>query len=268
MLNNYRENLARFINKLKGLVVRQLFKTFLIILTFATFSCTTLLKTENSSAPNQTAYIPAKISVLPCILWPGKVLGTERFAISQDQLQSLCSTFDNFVIEGFKDQPFMKGYTPKAVFKLLESNNQSQINEQMINAWIEAEKNCKKCGTGKDFYSDILSKKDNWIQILNQFSKSTKFSDAILIPLILQANQEKRNERGLLISENSSQIILLLIDSNNGNLIWSHQRFTQTNNKTLKEGEQSYPPFPEWDTLFAKLFVDSIWSGFPGRQSF
>ena len=88
-----------------------------------------------------------------------------------------------------------------------------------------------------------------------------------MIPLILSTNTRLENDRGMLMSIRSGAIAILLIDTNDGSLIWSggrkadviYKAFANTTSaKSMRE--------PPTDDLKRRLLTDAIWIEFPGRQ--
>src|SRR5690606_35959696 len=77
--------------------------------------CTTTSQShEFGMQPGHVGYVPARIAIVPCQDWPTGA----RFAslplsnLKDIERAALCESFNQFVIEGFTGQPYMRGYSP------------------------------------------------------------------------------------------------------------------------------------------------------------
>lgn len=236
----------------------------------ALFACTTIEPTVGHGVqPGFEAYIPARIAVLPCRNFPenARYTGLKPKNIAEKDDITLCTQFDQKIIDGFTNQPFMKGFTPTLIKQLLEKNSATHLLNEIDQFWSVNLAECPKCTSGPSTYNQISGSSPKWRGWLNQLSKNTRYSDAVLIPFISEAVEQKKDERGVWISERYAKIELFLIDTNHGKLLWSGARAASISNQTLRESVTTEaPPFPHWNRLFGRLFTEAIWKDFPGRQ--
>lgn len=80
---------------------------------------------------------------------------------------------------------------------------------------------CQNCGSLPLLYNTSIKMRPSWQLWLNGFSDATKGADALLIPLLLSLNTRSDDDRGMLQSIRSGFIAMILIDTNDGSLIWS-----------------------------------------------
>jgi hypothetical protein len=216
---------------------------------------------------NFASLIPARISVLPCRNWPS----TSRYAgqplsnTSVEEANKICAGLDEFVVDGFRNQPFMRGFSPKAVAKLLDTNKQSALLKEIEMLWRPADVDCTKCRTPMKFYTTAVADQQLWRLWLTQLSKATRNADAILLPFISYHFTDRQDDRGLDVARRSIGIVLLLIDTGTGKLIWSGGRESYAANIDVpKTGPQSIQP-PGIEPVLARVFVEDVWKEFPGR---
>ena len=243
---------------------------FILLSLFTLSSCTTIeAPLSHGIQPGFEAYIPARIAVLPCRTFPANARypGLKPSNIKEKENKAICETFDQKIIEGFTNQPFMKGFTPALIQQFLEKNSATQLLPEIDQLWTINLAECSECTSGPSVYNKLSESSPKWRGWLNQFSKNTRYSDAILLPLISEAVEQKKDERGVWISERFVKIELFLIDTNHGKLLWSGSRAASVSNQTLRESVATEaPPFPHWNRLFSRLFTEAIWKDFPGRQ--
>ncbi|RYZ83966.1 MAG: hypothetical protein EOP04_18935 [Proteobacteria bacterium] len=75
------------------------------------------------------------------------------------------------------------------------------------------------------------------------------------------------DDRGIYYATRSAAIVLLLIDTNNGELIWSGGK--KGDIRVPLEGKPSDPkavPLPTWEEVNKRILVPELWAEFPGRQ--
>lgn len=217
------------------------------------------------------AFIPARIAVLPCQEWP-YVARYKNQAVSNftpEERKEVCDAFDKFVISGFKGQPYMRGLSPKLVAKLLKKSGQETMLSQINKLWHQTAQDCTDCTGPISYYKDSIANRDSWQQWLNKLSLNAYNSDAILLPLVRYTQKGRLDDRGLAIAYKRVGLSLLLIDTNNGRLIWAGGRDAQANNRKLdSEAFLSSLELPKWDQISSRLLVQDIWAEFPGRQNY
>lgn len=101
---------------------RRLQTFWLFLLSSLCFHCTTVPDGELGLQGENQAFIPARVAVLSCQPWPkaAPFQGLQTSNVSDQDLQSLCEKFDQFILHGFSGQPYMRGLSPKLVTQLLE----------------------------------------------------------------------------------------------------------------------------------------------------
>ncbi|MEZ4743909.1 MAG: hypothetical protein R3B45_15930 [Bdellovibrionota bacterium] len=250
-----------------------------ITLTCITIGSACLLTGCTTTRPSTTygmnekylGYVPARIAVLPCITWPAlaNFAGLQSSNSGKDIEDDLCSQLDISVIQAFNDQPYMKGFTPNAVQKLLQRENKEALLTQIVSIWSEQANACNACKNPPSYYNFSVAENPAWKLWLNGLSQATRNSDAVLLPFVLFTNQELVNDRGILMARRSAGITILLIDSNNGDLLWSAGRLTENSNKAIAlQPPQENPTYPQWHEIFQRLLVQTLWKDFPGRLIF
>jgi hypothetical protein len=116
-------------------------------------------------------------------------------------------------------------------------------------------------------YKLSIKGRQQWQIWLSKVSSATKGADAVMIPLILSSNTRIENDRGILLSIRSGSIGMLLIDTNNGSLIWSGGRQAEVIYKAFANSVSAKAMRePPLDDLKRRLLTDAIWIDFPGRQ--
>jgi hypothetical protein len=216
------------------------------------------------------SYIPSRIAVMPCEPWPSRLRfeGLPLTNASDKDTDELCDEFDKKILEGFKNQPYMKGYSTKAVSQLLNKAGQSKLLQERNPLWTYQSDDCHKCKNLASFYSASIASRLGWRQWLNSFSQSTRNSDGILLPFVTFMAEKTFNDRGIIVASRKVGIAMLLIDSNNGLLIWAGQQAGELRNQKL-EGQipnQSLE-YPPWSDINRRLFTEGLWVDFPGRQT-
>ncbi len=244
--------------------------SLLVSLFFLVCACVT----PSASTGNygiQTAYqsyIPAKTAVLACRPWPG----TSNFPkhpqsnASPEEQQSFCTAVDEAVLDAFKGQSFMRGYTPKAVDKSLRESHKTKLLDEFATHWRIEGNDANECTNIVSFYNEVIRNRPNWRRWLLDLSVGTKQSDAVLIPFLALARSEQVNDRGLLLAKRQIEVVLLLIDIPSGALIWAgHRHSSMSDHRLLENSDNVYPNFPTWESLVRELFISSLWREYPGK---
>lgn len=226
---------------------------------------------HNGVQPEHAGYVPARIAILPCIAWPSgaryKVLPLT--SAKDADLQALCSGLDAYVIAGFNGQPYMKGFSPKAVLKSLDDSSQEGLLEQLPALWLHTSGDCADCTTPPAYYRTTIARRPAWLQWLNTLSKGARNADAALLPFVTYAYGKSYDDRGLAVAERAAGVALLLVDTNNGELLWSGGREAAVQSKRLEGGNVAGPLTPPtWSAVAERLYTEELWREFPGRQVF
>lgn len=220
---------------------------------------------EYGVQPDHSSFVPARIAVLKCRNWPAgarfKSLPLSNF--TPEELKGLCKEFDQFVLKGFESQPYMRGLSPRAVERVLGPEFLMRIDRE----WRHLPEDCQFCGGPPSFYAESVAVRADWRTWLGQLSRNTKNADAVLMPFLTHGFQRSWNDRGILLTERVAGITALLIDTNNGNLLWAGGRSAVASNQKLADKPTTENPSPpEWKMLHRRLFTQDVWKEFPGRQ--
>lgn len=219
----------------------------------------------------RTGYIPARIALVPCQIWPdraSRISGMPLSNVPRPDMQKLCGDFDQFISAGFDNQPFMKGLSSKYVEKLYAATAQKQtIPNAIALQWEHKSDDCASCRTATAFYNASIAGRKSWGVWLAEFAKATGGADSLLLPLIIYNSTARDDERGLTAARRAAGVTLLLIDTNTGELIWSGGREADVVSKVFRDDPRSssLEP-PDQEELKKRLFTDALWLEFPGRQ--
>lgn len=185
---------------------------------------------------------------------------------AQDTQAILCKEFDQFVLDGFGSQPFMRGFPPHAVQKLLKRKESVDLLTTLRSLLARAELCSAQCDDLIHFYTRLAALPE-WRHSLLKLSQATQYSDAILLPLLSDLRQEQIDDRGLLIARRSMKAHLLLIDIQSAELIWFNSRYGQQSKSQLRnKGAAVFPAFPTWEHVLKQILaVDLLWKDYPGK---
>lgn len=246
---------------------------FILTISHLSTACITPVKTSERYGiePHHEGFVPSRIALMPCVVWPDSALRITQLPPTNrphEELAELCESLDKFISDGFDNQPYMKGLSPKLVEKLYGASNvKPNLTSILYQEWKSTSEKCESCDNVVAIYNQTIKPRPSWQIWLNQLSTATKGSDALLIPLILSANARIEDDRGLFSSIRSAAVAALLVDTNNGSLIWSGGRNSEVAFKSLITAngvpQMKIPPL---DDLKRRLFTEAIWLEFPGRQ--
>lgn len=201
-----------------------------------------------------SAHVPARIAVMSCLNLDDKTSN----AISS----ALCASYNKFVTSGFTDQKFMRGYSATAVTQLLKRAKQTPLNDAWQSYFAPLSGSKKSATEIISFYRSNIQPQATWRHWLIQISKNTRLSDAILIPLIADAEDVATQDKDLKIQKKTAEILTLLIDTETGQLIWTGGRRASMSLSALSGAQPSQPTLED---LEARLFFADHWFEFPGR---
>ncbi len=218
--------------------------------------------------PEYTTHVPARTAVLPCQRWPeqSRYAGLPLSNAEAEEFALLCSRIDEFILNGFKDQPYMRGFSPKAVAKLLQQAGQEGLVAKLPSLWQHQADSCGTCTNAAAYYRASIAARTPWRSWLGEFSAAARNADALLLPFVTYAYSDTINDRGLLVARRVLSMTILLIDTNNGDLIWAGGRSTQaTNQRLMAAASTAAPAPPTWESACDRLLTEDIWRQFPGR---
>lgn len=220
--------------------------------------------------PGHQAYVPARIAVLPCQIWPhgAQFAGWRVSATPQpDAERDLCQAIDQFVIAGFKDQPFMKGYSPTAVQQCLKSGGNEHVLQELAGLWQHQPEDCSGCTHSASFYTRSISGRPAWQRWIQSLSRTCQSVDAVLLPFAFPLHEGIEDQDSRRQAVRQGAVTLLLIDTNSGQLLWAGAREASTavtldRPESLPHAAATYAPWPD---LTQRLLTDVLWIDFPGR---
>ena len=101
------------------------------------------------------SYIPAKTAVFAMSVVRSARLAVLPKIICRQDAKRLCAAFSKFVVSGFKNQPYMNGYSSQAVLNALTRADRKQLLESMFQSWQSMDEKC--CPTPHDYYKRLRS---------------------------------------------------------------------------------------------------------------
>ena len=215
-------------------------------------------------------YVPARIGILNCQIWPLSAFYERRGPLTAPEsvVAEICTGFDAFILQGFERQPYMKGLSPRFVNQALSGKNLQSPSAVIHRVWAREGGPCTGCASPLVYYKTKVMPSASWQIWLGELSQSARNADAILLPLILSAEESRYHERGIAVAERSAEILLLLIDTASGRLMWAGGRQVHLPEKRLAQDLQQ-PDFdpPPWSDVTQRLFVEPVWQDFPGRKT-
>ncbi len=205
------------------------------------------------------AFVPARTAIAASQAWPR--LNTNK---ANANLGELCQRFDQEVAAGFDQQPYLQGLAPSLVTQLFTSKEQGDWQSHMHNLWLRAIHGCSEQSPGPRQYRNCIAPLPEWQIFLAKFAGLIRNSDTLLLPLVLAYGEEQEDRRGIFSAKRYADLELLLIATNNGELLWSGKG---TGAVSVKQAgiNQEYPAYPPWERLYEHLFSPLLWRDFPGR---
>jgi hypothetical protein len=246
--------------KFQSYIFRQI---VLLFLTYQSSACTTLVSPQSGKSTGITeeyrAFVPAKVLVFPCQPWEGAGLPpADRPALAK----TICEQADTYILGSFRNQPYMSGFSPAALRQLAEQQQDPELLQwaEKLRALVPAPGESAP-ESALHLYRDSLAIQPTWLAWLSQMSRNMKYADAALFPLLYEVSEEQIQSRGLQASRRGINLVLFLVDTSNGKIIWSGESAISAENKDL----QAMPTFPDWEPLIAGLWSERLWIEYPGR---
>lgn len=202
-------------------------------------------------------YLPASIAFLP-------FFNISSYKKETEEITLLLENFDKDILGDFQQQTFVNGLSQKLVEKLLETKKQTPLL-QKLKLFFAAYSPQKDLGA---FYNEKIKNKPEWLLLIKDLSRHTRFSDALFVPFVTSIKEQKINDRGLQISRRTIAISLMLIEVETGDLVWLEKRKNWLSHKHLTHPPSfGYPNYPPWKNFENKIIVKALWKDFPGWQS-
>jgi hypothetical protein len=258
-----------------------------IVISSVISSCVTkeVVQSNFGIVEGREGYIPARIALVSCQHWPSQAALPEGERVTNQSLGDskwLCDEIDAFVSAGFDNQPFMKGLSPRLIERLLLASqlapregldgSATDPGIQLFRAsieqhWQKQSSDCFSCNSAPLFYSMSIANRNPWLFWLSEFSKATRGSDAVLIPFLMSHVVDRVDDRGLISARRIAKVVMLLIETNSGKLIWSGSREAMAANKSYpnREGFNALAA-PNLESIRLQLLSEALWTEFPGRK--
>ncbi len=239
----------------------------LYLVTFL-YSCQSVKVLNDGIQEGYEAINPASIIAVPVFTIPDpSVSATVDPAIIHTH--QFISKLENKIMESFKGQPNINGYSFSAVNNILVkakpdiwknlNTNLNNISKRfssrdpVIRSIISS--SCLGRKNFVEFYSFCVAPDSIWISDLNQLALKVLNADTALLAVIKNLHSTVTND----IYTLNGGVSVLLIDTNNAKLIWGKDKYLSLTNPTDKKY------FPTVEELLNSIFSDDFWDGFPGR---
>ncbi len=259
-----------------GIVVRLcLFIPNVFIISQLFMSCQSPLPTHPGIQPGFEALNPAAVVAVPIFILPNPAQEGAVVDPSLIYTEKLPELIEKRVLKAFDNQPNINGFSYDAVRKALEKkdNNSSlflweQMNQTMgevatrfssrdVSKRLLITSECLARRDFLHFYSNCLAPYQPWINELNRLSFKIMNADSALISVVYNLeNSVIHNKYSI-----SLGLAVMLVDTNNGKLIWGND-----DSISLSQ-EKDFSQFPRYETLLDKIFTENFWKGFPGRRT-
>lgn len=227
-------------------------------------------QTDYGIQSDTAAFVPARIAIMPCAAWPATAQwpGRTGIGVSDSDLKKFCEQLDQFVQDGFNNQPFMRANSRRFVQKTLSDAGMLDRLNEISRLWARAHASeCQSCQSPPAYYRQIVSERPAWLSWLAELSSRLKNADAFLFPFISFAYEKSYDDRGLSVAERGLGMVMLLVDTANGDLIWAGGRHAVVPAKRLDDKRHAEPlAYPAWPLAEERILTPDFWRDFPGRQ--
>ena len=210
------------------------------------------------------SHIPARTAVLPCQTW-------RYVELTPADRKILCDRMDESVMDGFRAQPYMRGFSPKVVDKLLDQAKWPTAISEGFGIVLDATSKPRcitrdkpMCSGVADLYADALQGNAAWQMWLARFSDVQKHADAVLIPILVAAADNRGNDRGLIALSRSVHFSMWLVDTSTGKLIWARSKSGIETARALPEKSANLKA-PDWNEPIKRALTQDFWRDYPGR---
>lgn len=228
-----------------------------------------LSSTQNFSGlnPEFKGYVPVRTLVWQCQAWPQAAVFSQRQASNAEKTawDQACVDFNGFVAKGFDGQPYMKGFSYKALESRFITLKKPDFLQQFSKVFIvPTEKLSPK--DLQDYYRDVLSPNPAWRAWLNELSLNAAHADALLLPFVVSLAEKKFTDRGLWQAQREGHFVMLLVDLSTARLVWIKEQKTSIKTAEIAAHNiTTHLQYREWTELFAKTYAKNFWLDYPGR---
>ncbi len=241
----------------------------MVLLCFFLFSCVSRTPIQNGIQPAFYALNPAAVIAVPAFILPDP---SSNSSIDLTILEShkIVEKIESKIILAFSGQSNINGYPFNAVRQTLDKKQVKTLDildkslQALAGRFTSLDLRDRlaltpKCVDRKnflEFYSFCVMADSKWVSSLNLLSSQIMNADSALLVFITNLNYSK-NEQKYVSNLNLS---VLLVDTNNGDLIWGNQKegsfINQSENASVSH----------WDTVINNVLSDDFWVGFPGKN--
>jgi len=255
-------------------------------------ACQTPIHTSMGIQPDFEGINPAAIIAIPTFTVPDP--SSPNAAIDPAILSGdrVISKVEEAVLRSFSNQPNIHGYSFSAISKIIKNSphelstkkpevpktNTAKQNPALWNRMYTTVKSvsakmssldirdrlsvtsaCSTMENMVDFYVNCLLPDKSWLPLLNALSAQAFHADSALFVFVddLRSDVEKKNKKETY--SNYFSVSVMLVDTNNGKLMWSRHRKNTASNNNPSMG------FPSWEKLIDNTINEDFWTGFPGR---
>jgi hypothetical protein len=239
------------------------------------FGCQSKAELVSGIQPNFVALNPTRIlAITPIVI---SLAGNKESVIDPVILQTMpiIDRLERRVLDAFKGQPAVNGMSFQAVRTSLQKKSSPAYGSLVagVDGTLSTLRKPRAdsesllgspCLARKDFvgfYGYCLRQNRSWQKGLNDASAAVLNADAALIVFLteLRTVSVAGKEHARVAVE------LVLVDTNNADLIWSGSgRLEGDNPNTLLEA--SGQAKAQWAGIIDALVNESVWQGFPGRK--
>lgn len=218
--------------------------------------------------PRYAALNPSRILSVPVFSIPDPS-APSKIDIAGIETSGLIPLIEENVLNAFKDQPGVNGFTFAVVKGALgkSPNLWDTMNKQISEtgkklvtrealALTTFSQDCIARKNFVEFYVFCIQPSKEWKDTLNALSAKIYNADTALLVFINDFEKREIEKKYTL----RTSISVLLVDTNNGNLIWGKQV------KDSLANPPSNKTFPEWSTLISSMLSEPFWAQFPGRK--
>ena len=218
-------------------------------------------------------YIPVRTSVLSCLDLTDVGASQASEQLVAALRQEVCRLYDQFVLDGFKNQKFMRGYTPNAVEKFYKRtarlNPASRDHQKNFMTFLSSQLRTLRGLDSHQGSSSDLKLGEQWQEPLLEFSLDVGNSDALFLPVLTEIGTKKTSVQGEEVLRVQVHLHSILIDTTRNAVVWHSkiERFFYSKNLSSLENTNKQLDPSTLSKVFADLFLDHHWMSYPGRIS-
>lgn len=241
---------------------------FLFLLALALTSCQTP-PLRSGIQPNYMAINPAAVVAVPVFVLANPANSNASVDHSIILSEQIIPLMESKIIASFDHQPNINGYPFSVVRKIISTQNENtltRLDKSMretaqrfsshdIKTRLLITKACLNRKNFLEFYSYCLAQNPEWISSLNSLSAHVLNADSALVVVIDHLSEDNAHKQ----HEIHASVAVLLVDTNNGKLIWGNEKTVQK--KSLAENSK----LPNWPEVISDMFAQDFWNEFPGR---